>query len=275
MESSLIPRVVNPNCIKILQLTDMHLFCESSQQLLGVNTWQSYQAVIQALQAQANNFDLVIATGDVAQDQTIAAYQYFAQGIASLGVPCVWLPGNHDDRSSMEQILINHQVSAHKRIVLGEDWQICLLDSQVVGKTHGWLSQQELSWLEHQLATSETRHSLVALHHHPVASGCAWLDQHQLLNAAQLAEILVRYPRAGYLVCGHIHQSMDRQWLGKRLFATPSTCVQFRPNSQNFSLDSLTPGWRWLELYPDGSLITQVEHLETESFLPDHAAKGY
>ncbi|MEA8500747.1 carbon starvation induced protein CsiD, partial [Salmonella enterica subsp. enterica serovar Muenster] len=39
--------------------------------------------------------------GDLAQDQSAAAYQHFAEGIASFRAPCVWLPGNHDFQPAM------------------------------------------------------------------------------------------------------------------------------------------------------------------------------
>jgi hypothetical protein len=42
------------------------------------------------------------------------------------------------------------------------------------------------------------------------------------------------------------------------MLATPSTCVQFKPHCANFTLDTIAPGWRWLELHADGTLTTEV-----------------
>jgi len=56
---------------------------------------------------------------------------------------------------------------------------------------------------------------------------------------------------------------------------TPSTCVQFTPNSKDFSLDSLSPGWRTLELFNDGTFETHVERLKNGQFIPDFNAGGY
>lgn len=89
---------------------------------------------------------------------------------------------------------------------------------------------------------------MLLLHHHPLPSGCSWLDQHSLRNAAELDNVLVNYPRVKYLLCGHIHQELDLDWNGRRLLATPSTCVQFKPHCANFTLDTISPGWRTLEL---------------------------
>ncbi len=57
--------------------------------------------------------------------------------------------------------------------------------------------------------------------------------------------------------------------------ATPSTCVQFQTTCANFTLDTVSPGWRWLELHPDGTLTTEVCRLEGAEFHPDIASEGY
>src|SRR5438067_1187347 len=53
-------------------------------------------------------------------------------------------------------------------------------------------------------------------------------------------------------------EAMRRELDGARLLATPSTCAQFLPNSDDFAVDRRPPGYRTLELRPDGSLLTEV-----------------
>lgn len=96
MESLLTLPLAGEARVRILQITDTHLFAQKHEALLGVNTWESYQAVLEAIRPHQHEFDLIVATGDLAQDQSSAAYQHFAEGIASFRAPCVWLPGNHD-----------------------------------------------------------------------------------------------------------------------------------------------------------------------------------
>lgn len=57
--------------------------------------------------------------------------------------------------------------------------------------------------------------------------------------------------------------------------ATPSTCIQFKPLSSYFALDALQPGYRLLELKPDGSMLTNVYRIPGERFAPDAEASGY
>ena len=268
MESLLNLSLAGEARVRILQITDTHLFAEKHETLLGVNTWESYQAVLDAIHAEGQEYDLIVATGDLAQDQTAAAYQHFAEGIASFRVPCVWLPGNHDFQPAMYSALQEAGISPAKCVMVGEQWQILLLDSQVFGVPHGELSEFQLEWLERKLAAAPERHTLLLLHHHPMPAGCSWLDQHSLRNAAELDNVLVNYPRVKYLLCGHIHQELDLDWNGRRLLATPSTCVQFKPHCANFTLDSIGPGWRTLELFADGTLKTDVCRLQGTEFRP-------
>lgn len=101
MDSLLTLPAANGTDIRILQITDTHLFAGKHQSLLGVNTWSSFDAVLDAIAAQQRDYDLIIATGDLAQDHTVEAYQHFVAGIARLLKPCVWLPGNHDFQPAM------------------------------------------------------------------------------------------------------------------------------------------------------------------------------
>ncbi|CEJ67449.1 3',5'-cyclic-nucleotide phosphodiesterase [Citrobacter pasteurii] len=105
MESLLTLPLAGEARVRILQITDTHLFAEKHETLLGVNTWDSYQSVLDAIHAESPEYDLIVATGDLAQDQSAAAYQHFAEGIASFRAPCVWLPGNHDFQPAMYSAL--------------------------------------------------------------------------------------------------------------------------------------------------------------------------
>jgi len=267
--------VVSGASIRILQITDTHLFSGRHETLLGVNTWASFNAVLEAIEAEQLPIDLIIATGDLAQDHSPEAYQHFAEGIARLTVPCVWLPGNHDFQPAMYETLAHSGIAEAKQVLIGEHWQLVLLDSQVAGVPHGMLSDYQLDWLEKTLAQTADRHTLVLLHHHPLPSGCSWLDQHSLRNPHALDAILQHYPLAKTLICGHIHQEMDVEWQGRRLLASPSTCVQFKPHCTNFTIDAVAPGWRWLELDENGTVQTRVQRLATRAFTPDLDSEGY
>lgn len=158
----------NSDSIKLLQITDTHLFEPVDGSLLSVNTLDSFNAVVAAIVEENQSFDAVISTGDISQDHTAESYQRFEQGIAPLKNTCFWLPGNHDFKPSMNSVLPSTQIKQVEHVLLGEHWQMVLLDSQVVGVPHGRLSDQQLALLEDKLSQYPQRHTLVLLHHHPI-----------------------------------------------------------------------------------------------------------
>lgn len=71
------------------------------------------------------------------------------------------------------------------------------------------------------------------------------------------------------VLCGHVHQETDLLHEGVRFISSPSTCIQFEPLSRDFGLDSKGPGWRYLQLYADGRIETQVHRLPAGCYIPD------
>jgi Icc protein len=55
-----------------------------------------------------------------------------------------------------------------------------------------------------------------------------------------------------------VHQSFDSRRHGVRLLATPSACLQFVPQSNEFCVDTRPPAYRRLTLHADGTLDTEV-----------------
>ena len=261
---------------RIVQITDPHLFKDTNGELLGINTQASFSQVLSEIQQQQYDYDLVLATGDLVQDNSDEGYLRFRKEVKALNNKMVfWIPGNHDFQPKMFEILKEDSVSAKKHILLGDKWQILLLDSQVQGVPHGQLETEELDWLKLKLQEYPERYSLVVLHHHLLSTGSAWLDQHNLRNANELAEVLAPFKHVKALLYGHIHQQVDSEWLGYQVMATPSTCIQFKADSNTFALDVAQPGWREIDLHADGHIETRVKRIQQASFLPNMQVEGY
>ncbi|MGF1787017.1 3',5'-cyclic-AMP phosphodiesterase [Photobacterium swingsii] len=264
-----------PDKVVLLQITDTHLFDDISGSLLGIETKKSFHAVLDAVDDAARPFDAIVATGDISQDHSENSYQRFADGISRWEQPCFWLPGNHDYQPTMRSVLPSPQIKPCEQVLAGEHWQVILLDSQVPGVPHGALSSTQLEMLDSALSAHPQRHALVLLHHHPLEAGSYWLDQHQLHNNEALWYVLDQYPQVKAVLCGHIHQELDRMYRNVRVLATPSTCIQFLPDSNDFALDQVNPGWRYLELYNNGDICTQVSRVQGPQFAPQFDAAGY
>lgn len=261
--------------VRLLQITDTHLFADPYGSLLGVNTAASFQAVVKEIQSRKVEFDAVIATGDISQDHTAESYQRFVDGISHWTQPCFWLPGNHDFQPEMHTVLAQSTLQRSDVVLMGEHWQLIVLDSQVKGVPHGRLSQEQLALLDSSLTTHPGRHTLVLLHHHPLPAGSAWLDQHQLHNRDEFWAVVDKHTNVKGVVCGHIHQALDTHYKDCRVMAAPSTCIQFKPDSNDFALDSTNPGWREIELHHDGTITSYVGRLKGTDFQPDMNSSGY
>jgi len=243
--------------VRLLQITDMHLFADSGKTLHGVNTHASLQHVLAAA-ARHPKPDLVLATGDLVHDQP-AAYPILAGMLKQLRAPVAAIAGNHDELEELRAIkAAGLQVGGTYRL---GGWRILLLNTQVPDKVGGHLGQLELEFLQESLQVASGEHVLIALHHHPVPMRSAWLDRIALDNSQEFFAVLDRYSNVHAVIWGHVHQGFETEHGGVRLLATPSTCVQFLPRAAQFTLDDKPPAMRWLTLHHDGRVETEIEWL--------------
>lgn len=262
--------------VTVVQLTDPHLFASTEGKLLNVNTHHSLKGVLDEIVQQQAKLDWVLATGDISQDGSQAAYQRFKEMTEALPASVGCLPGNHDDRDAFHQALRGH---THPIIDLG-NWRVIMLDTSIPNSNAGNLADDQLELLRTSVNQAGSRHVLVAMHHNPVPVDSPWLDTMMVANADQLFQTLQQLPQVKAVIWGHVHQEYDAihaftEQHTLRLLATPSTCVQFTPRSEKFSLDTVAPGYRWLGLHPDGQLDTGVVRVAGLGLRPDAQSGGY
>lgn len=265
---------MNLKPIRILQITDCHLGRDADESLLGLKTADSLTDVLQRAVDQEDSFDLVLCSGDISNDGTAGSYDRFIQAVQHYlpGIPLAWLPGNHDDPTSMRSI---RSVSPKSDYLTIGGWNIILLNSRVPFEERGELSQRELDRLERLLESDPVSPTLIFLHHQLVPVGSAWIDQYVVSNAADFFAITDRFENIRAVSWGHVHQEFYTVRNGVDLLATPSTCVQFRPLSDDFMVDNIMPGYRLYELHPNGVYTTQVNRVSERVYNIDYASAGY
>ena len=228
-------------CTSILQITDMHILPGPDETLLGIDTEHYFHAILEHAFANNHHFDLILVTGDLAQDPCPASYQRILNSLEAYNTPCICLPGNHDDYELMQQILNTSLVNCRKQIFL-ENWQLICLNSQIPDAPGGRLSKQELLFLEDCLISNPNHHALIAVHHHCLETNSPWMDTMMIENSLELLAIINKHPQVKAITTGHIHQVMDIAPASVRVLGTPSTCFQFKPESKTFSLDTTASG---------------------------------
>ena len=249
--------------LRLIQFTDPHLYGSESETLRGVATLPALTAALAQARGRDWPPDALLVTGDLVQDDP-GGYRHFRRLFATLGMPVLCLPGNHDEPAAMRRELDGEPFVLGGFADLGR-WRIVLLDSCIPGSASGALGAEALAMLEQALQTASSRHCLVCLHHHPVPMESRWLDRVGLTNAAEFLQAVDRHSNVRAIVWGHVHQSYDALRKGVRLLATPSTCAQFLPRADDFAIDRRPPGYRTLELRADGSLLTEVVWLGKDS----------
>ncbi len=105
--------------------------------------------------------------------------------------------------------------------------------------------------------------------------GCAWLDTQVVANTADFWRVLDVFSHVKIVMWGHVHQAWQGERNGVVLMSVPSTCVQFKPHSEDFAIDDLAPGYRWLDLFDNGEFITGTSRVENLKFEVDFSIKGY
>lgn len=257
--------------LRLVQVTDTHLTGAASGELLGMNTARSARAVIDAAK-NSGAIDCFLVTGDIAADEQPTAYGQLEEMLGS-DTPSLWLPGNHDDIRSNSRPFEPHL----RRRLRAPCWDVVMLETQVQGEVGGALSAIEIQALEEAIddVIAEDKYLLVATHHPLRSMASAWLDEQSVRNADEALNMLAPHAGRTLMISGHVHQESDAVVSGIRMLTTPSTCVQFAPQSEDFALDDVAPGYRSLRLYADGSVHTEVVRVSDENNRPLIGSSGY
>ena len=248
--------------MQILQITDPHLYGSAAGRLRGVETDSSLHAVLQDAFARAPNFEALLVTGDLVQDDK-SGYLRFRSIFGNITKPVLCIPGNHDEPESMRAELNCAPFEICGAHEIG-DWQFVMLDSYDPGHVGGRLVQSELARLDNALSISK-KHSMVCLHHHPIPMGSRWLDSVGLAESDDFWRVIDTHANVRAVVWGHVHQAYDGKRGNVRLYATPSTGAQFLPKSERYAVDSRPPAYRTFDLQADGRIESEVHWVESQS----------
>lgn len=263
----------NEGPIQFIQITDTHLVEDVDGHLLGLETQYSLECVLDRVRSENDNIDFFVMSGDLSQDGSLASYQRLHESLRPFNVPSFWFPGNHDEMTHMKTVCQNTEHL--ENIIRTPHWQLILLNSQVEGAVFGNLADDQFELLERALTEYPDLHTLISLHHHPIPMESNWMDKIGVKNGDKLMAIARKYANVKCILWGHVHQDSDRMVDGIRMLSTPSTCVQFMPKSKDFNIDMIAPGYRRLQLNPDGTIETDVSRVAGIEFEIDLSVKGY
>ena len=235
----------------VLQITDTHLLLDPKAKKHGVCPQQTLQEVLDESLAWRVP-DLLLATGDIAAEPHPEVYRRFFELVRErYRGPLLCVPGNHDDGETLAACLPTEPVTI-------QSWRFVGIDTHVDGEVGGSLAPDEFKRLERELRDHEDRIVVVG-HHHPIEILSAWMDRHRIVNGDELLHLMASNSNCRAYVFGHVHQIVDRSIGSVRVLGAPSTCWQFLPRVDDFEVEAVQPGWRWLYCNDDGTIETTVE----------------
>ena len=243
--------------IKIIQITDPHLLEDQNDSFRDVKPFETLKLVIDRIKRSNWGCDMVIATGDLTQDNTKESYIHYIKLLESLNTPIYTIPGNHDNKTIMRSVLKKPLFHYCDELVM-HNWLIIGIDSSKEHSPSGNISQKELQRLKSSIKSTNAKYIMIYLHHQPININSRWIDAIGLENKNELYEILNNNKKIRALFFGHIHQSIEMHYGDIQVIGTPSTCRQFKPNSNSFAMDNSPPGYREIQLNQNGSIDTNV-----------------
>ncbi|MBL4743640.1 MAG: 3',5'-cyclic-AMP phosphodiesterase [Cycloclasticus sp.] len=260
--------------IKVLQISDMHLFSSTDDQLVGVNTEQSFLSILNLAQQASWPPDIILLTGDLSQDASETSYLRLIEHLEKLQIPCYVLPGNHDVPGTLD-VIFNQQPVSYQAFLHHDKWLFAFLDSETPNEEGGTLDEQAVKELEQEISAHPNKHILICLHHQLIPVDSEWLDTMTVANPDSLINLIKRFDNVRGVIHGHVHQEFNSHIGGTPLYSVPSTCFQFKPLSKEFAIDNIAPGYRWLRLKSDGTIETDVIRLSELPNNLDQNSAGY
>lgn len=239
----------------IVQISDCHLPANAQQEYRGIKPYEKLQALLSKVEQLKP--DLLLATGDLSEDGSVASYTALKQFFEPFGIPILALPGNHDDAELLARTFPGSPVD---RVEVSEygPWQIIRMNSCLPGKPEGHFSETMLKELEKILGDHRQSSQLIALHHQPVPMACPWIDRFPLLEPEVFLHLIDQYPQVKTVVWGHVHQVYEADRNGTKMLGGPSSAINCLPGVRKFTADPIGPAARWMKLRADGTLQSGI-----------------
>jgi 3',5'-cyclic AMP phosphodiesterase CpdA len=235
--------------LRILHLSDTHLLGVPDARHNGVDTTRALDRVLERA-AQVEGIGLVVASGDLSEDGSVAAYEKLRDRLepfaAARGAQTAYVMGNHDLREGFEQVLGDRD-----GVLTVAGFRVIRLDTSVPGAGYGALFPEQVEWLGAQLATDAALGTIVVMHHAPVPAWSALLRALELQGAGEVISLLAGGD-VRLVLSGHYHHSVAT-WAG-------GIPVVVAPGVTN-TTDALAPGGHERAAAGSGFAVIDVPEL--------------
>jgi Icc protein len=226
--------------IKIIQITDSHLFSSNDELMMGhKNNMNFYDVINKIKNKHLSDTDLIFLTGDLSQDQTSKSYKHITSELQSMNIPIYWIPGNHDDNNIMLSVFSNNALFKIEKYIELKYWIFVFLNTQKIGSESGFLDRDEIYFIKNEINKNASKNKKIALvmHHHPTPFNTPLIDSYILENHAELWST-IKDSTVKMIMCGHVHGDYSFTKNSIQIESAPATCFQFKKGASNLALEN-------------------------------------
>jgi 3',5'-cyclic AMP phosphodiesterase CpdA len=252
----------------VAQISDLHVKPAGKRAYRIVDTAAHLKRAVARLTELDPRPDLVIASGDLADEGLPEEYARLRALLEPLPIPYYLLMGNHDERSALRAAFPDHRYlgtgDGPVQYVIDGPLRIVVADTTAPGIHSGVLDRQRLAWIDATLGSATDRPAMLVLHHPPFATGISALDAQPYPGAAELGAIVRRHTHVERVACGHLHRPILTRWHGTIAMTVPSTAHQITLDLRDGAPDTFTlePPAFALHVWDGASLTTHFVPIE-------------
>lgn len=241
--------------LRVIQISDCHLFADPETLTKNsVNNEEHLDAVLEYLLEKEKHADLILLTGDIADEGASSAYQRLATKLIRLPQPIYYVPGNHDNAKALHDDLQGFNIKKNRHFIKNS-WQFILLNTAIPNYVEGYLPENELKLLQSYLKKNKHLFTCIVMHHHPILTD-SFMDEVPLMNRDVFLNMLNESPQVRAVLFGHVHQAFTTRIEQCHFLAAPAISYQFQPHAKEFAIESTNPCYRWIEFEYNGNIKT-------------------
>ena len=223
--------------VKVIQISDTHLFTDDESTIFGVKSNIKFKEVISKIINEDNDVEVIILTGDLSQDESAGSYNLVTDQLSGFNIPIYWIPGNHDDLVRMEEVFQGAKNFTRKSYLSLHDWHFIFLNTKIEGRGDGYLSHIELNLLRNELVASPIYKKIaIVMHHHPAPVGTPLIDHFILKNTQEFWDIIAE-TRTELIICGHVHGDYGFKYNNIMIESSPATCLQWEKGTTDLKIN--------------------------------------
>ncbi len=267
--------------LRVAHLTDMHVKPGKDIEASVARAMHHAQILVPEVDFIINGGDSIMDSLEADKEKTQIQWDLFTSILKKeISLPIYHCIGNHDiwgwfikenrpeNEKQYGKVWVVETLQMKKRYYSfsKDKWHFIVLDSTQLNPAGGYIGkidEEQLAWLQTELASVPKEKFICIVSHIPILSICAGLFfdktepngdlkiQRNLMHSDFLAlkKIFINYPNIKVCISGHIHLQDELNYLGIKYYCNGAVSG----NWWKGSFQEFAPAYAMLEFYADGT----------------------